>query len=149
MAEFDDRLKVIKRASNGGVGAAMITGYQQAINDGADIVVKVDGDGQMDPSLIPLFVAEIAEGRADYVKGNRFYSLETAKSMPLGRKIGNMGLSFMTKLSTGYWQLFDPTNGYTAIHANIITSFLQFHTKICGVCGVILFLPDCRRICVN
>jgi len=100
----------------------MITGYQQAINDGADIVVKVDGDGQMDPSLIPLFVAEIAEGRADYVKGNRFYSLETAKSMPLGRKIGNMGLSFMTKLSTGYWQLFDPTNGYTAIHANIIKS---------------------------
>lgn len=119
-SETDKRLKVIKRETNGGVGAAVMTGYKQAIEDGVDIVVKVDGDGQMDPSLIPLFVAEIAEGRADYVKGNRFYSLEAAKAMPMGRKIGNMGLSFFTKLSTGYWKLFDPTNGYTAIHKNII-----------------------------
>jgi glycosyltransferase involved in cell wall biosynthesis len=119
-SETDKRLKVIKRETNGGVGAAVMTGYSQAVEDGADIVVKVDGDGQMDPALIPLFVAEIAEGRADYVKGNRFYSLENAKAMPLGRKVGNIGLSFLTKLSTGYWQLFDPTNGYTAIHTNII-----------------------------
>jgi len=120
LSATDDRLNVIIRPTNGGVGAAMITGYQQAIKDGADIVVKVDGDGQMDPVLIPLFVAEIAEGRADYVKGNRFYSLTRAQAMPLGRKIGNMGLSFLTKLSTGYWQLFDPTNGFTAIHTNIL-----------------------------
>jgi glycosyltransferase involved in cell wall biosynthesis len=119
-SQTDRRLRVLKRESNGGVGAAVITGYRQAVDDGADIIVKVDGDGQMDPSLIPLFVAEIEEGRADYVKGNRFYTLETARTMPFGRKIGNMGLSFFTKLSTGYWQLFDPANGYTAIHANIL-----------------------------
>jgi glycosyltransferase involved in cell wall biosynthesis len=116
----DQRLKVLKREVNGGVGAAMVTGYQQAVMDGVDIVVKLDGDGQMDPAMIPLFVSEIAEGRADYVKGNRFYSFGTSKGMPLGRKIGNMGLSFMTKMSTGYWQLFDPTNGFTAIHINIL-----------------------------
>ncbi len=116
----DQRLKVLKREVNGGVGAAMVTGYQQAVKDGVDIVVKLDGDGQMDPAMIPLFVSEIAEGRADYVKGNRFYSFGTSKGMPLGRKIGNMGLSFMTKMSTGYWQLFDPTNGFTAIHTNIL-----------------------------
>jgi dolichol-phosphate mannosyltransferase len=119
-AETDKRLKVLKREVNGGVGAAMITGYQQAILDGIDIVVKVDGDGQMDPAMIPLFISEIADGHADYVKGNRFYSFGTSQAMPLGRKIGNMGLSFLTKLSTGYWQLFDPTNGFTAIHANLL-----------------------------
>lgn len=116
----DPRVSVIKRQKNGGVGAAMLTGYLKAVECGAEIIVKLDGDGQMDPALIPLFVAEIAEGRADYVKGNRFYSLDNARSMPFVRKVGNMGLSFMTKLSTGYWQLFDPTNGYTAIHANLV-----------------------------
>ncbi len=120
LSQNDHRIKVLKREHNGGVGAAVITGYRQALEDGADIIVKVDGDGQMDPALIPLFVAEIAEGRADYVKGNRFYTLETARTMPFRRKIGNMGLSFFTKLSTGYWQLFDPNNGFTAIHANIL-----------------------------
>ena len=119
-AMTDKRLQVLHRKVNGGVGAAMVTGYEQALLEGIDIVVKVDGDGQMDTAMIPLFISEIAEGRADYVKGNRFYSFGTSKAMPLGRKIGNMGLSFMTKLSTGYWQLFDPTNGYTAIHSNIL-----------------------------
>ena len=119
-ARQSDRLHIINREANGGVGAAVMTGYRQALADGADIIVKVDGDGQMDPTLIPLFVAEIAEGRADYSKGNRFYSLENARAMPVVRKVGNMGLSFLTKLSTGYWQLFDPTNGYTAIHANLV-----------------------------
>jgi glycosyltransferase involved in cell wall biosynthesis len=120
MAETDNRIRIIRREQNGGVGAAVMTGYRQAIEDGIEVVVKVDGDGQMDPALIPLFVKEIAEGRADYTKGNRFHSLDMARSMPMVRKIGNMGLSFMSKLSTGYWQLFDPTNGYTAIHTNVL-----------------------------
>lgn len=120
LTENDDRVTVIERDMNGGVGAAMISGYRKALQDGVDIVIKVDGDGQMDTSLIPLFVAEIAEGRADYVKGNRFHSLEMARSMPLVRKVGNMGLSFLSKLSTGYWQVFDPTNGYTAIQSDVL-----------------------------
>ena len=96
-----------------------MTGYQAAIADGADVIVKVDGDGQMDPSLIPSFVEPILSGEADYTKGNRFYDLEQIRSMPPVRLFGNAVLSLMTKLSSGYWNLFDPTNGYTAIHADV------------------------------
>jgi dolichol-phosphate mannosyltransferase len=84
-----------------------------------EIIVKVDGDGQMDPSLIPDFIAPILAGEADYTKGNRFFDLEEIRAMPRMRLFGNAMLSFMTKLSSGYWDLFDPTNGYTAIHVTV------------------------------
>jgi glycosyltransferase involved in cell wall biosynthesis len=115
----DDRVKVIRNPENQGVGGAVITGYKAAITDGIDIIVKVDGDGQMDPSLIPEFVTPIAAGQADYTKGNRFSDLEEIRAMPKMRLFGNAVLSFMTKLSSGYWDLFDPTNGYTAIHREV------------------------------
>lgn len=115
----DPRVKVLRHAANQGVGGAVMTGMKAALADGADIVIKIDGDGQMDPALIPLFAAPIAQGRADYVKGNRFFSPEDARGMPMGRLLGNLALSFMTKLSTGYWQLFDPNNGYVAIDARV------------------------------
>ena len=86
---------------------------------GADVIVKIDGDGQMDPSLVPRFVAPILRGDADYAKGNRFFDLRHIRRMPPLRRIGNLGLSFMAKASTGYWDVFDPTNGYTAIHARV------------------------------
>jgi glycosyltransferase involved in cell wall biosynthesis len=86
----------------------------------ADVIVKIDGDGQMDPRLITQFAAPIVSGEADYVKGNRFFSVETLFEMSRVRIIGNAGLSFVNKLSTGYWDLFDPTNGYTAIHARVL-----------------------------
>lgn len=116
----DPRVKVIRHAKNLGVGGATVTGYRAALADKADIVVKLDGDGQMDPALIPKFVEPILEGKADYTKGNRFYSLAFAKQMPTVRKIGNAALSFLSKFSTGYWRLFDPNNGYTAIHAKVL-----------------------------
>jgi glycosyltransferase involved in cell wall biosynthesis len=103
-----------------GVGAAVMTGYKAAIKEGADIIVKIDGDGQMNPFDIPQFVAPILLGEADYVKGNRFYHLDGVRQMPWLRLFGNAGLSFLTKLSSGYWHLFDPTNGYTAIHSSIV-----------------------------
>lgn len=118
-AAVDSRVRLVRRPANGGVGAAMATGYQQAIVDGADILVKVDGDGQMDPTLAPALVQPILDGEADYVKGNRFFSPETVAGMPPLRLVGNAGLSFLTKLSTGYWDLFDPTNGFTALHAQV------------------------------
>lgn len=113
----DSRVRVIEHAENQGVGGAVMTGYQAAIKDGMDIIVKVDGDGQMNPSLIPQFVAPIVRGEADYAKGNRFFDLEKIGAMPPMRLFGNAVLSLMTKLSSGYWDLFDPTNGFTAIHA--------------------------------
>lgn len=115
----DQRICVIRHKENQGVGGAVLTGYRAAIEDGMDIIVKVDGDGQMDPALIPDFVAPIAAGEADYTKGNRFFDLEEIRAMPNLRLVGNAALSFMTKLSSGYWDLFDPTNGYTAIHRDV------------------------------
>lgn len=111
----DPRVKVLYHEKNQGVGGAVITGYKMAINDQVDIVIKIDGDGQMDPALIHSFAAPIVSHQYDYTKGNRFYRVDDVKKMPLIRIFGNTVLSFMTKASTGYWQLFDPTNGYTAI----------------------------------
>ena len=115
----DKRVSVIKHEENQGVGGAVITGYKAAIVEGMDILVKIDSDGQMDPALIMDFVAPIIEGEADYTKGNRFYDIEKVRSMPKIRMFGNAVLSFMSKLSSGYWNIFDPTNGYTAIHADV------------------------------
>ena len=116
----DPRVRVIYHSENQGVGGAVMTGYRAAIADGAEVIVKVDGDGQMDPRLIPRFVEPILAGEADYTKGNRFFDLEEIRAMPRTRLFGNAVLSLMAKLSTGYWNLFDPTNGYTAIHADVV-----------------------------
>jgi glycosyltransferase involved in cell wall biosynthesis len=112
----DPRVRVLRHETNQGVGGATITGLQQALADGATVVVKIDGDGQMDPALLPRIVLPIVTGRADYAKGNRFINLDTIHSMPAVRLFGNAGLSFIAKLSSGYWNIFDPTNGYVAIH---------------------------------
>lgn len=115
----DPRIIVITHKENQGVGGAVISGYQQALNDHCEIMIKIDSDGQMDPSLLPQFIQPIIEGRADYTKGNRFYYLDGIKAMPKIRLFGNACLSFLTKFSSGYWKTFDPTNGYTAIHRQV------------------------------
>lgn len=115
----DIRVSVLRNSINLGVGGAVLRGYRAAIEAGADIIVKIDGDGQMNPNLIPDFIAPILSGEADYTKGNRFFDLEEIRAMPKIRLFGNAVLSFMTKISSGYWDLFDPTNGYTAIHADV------------------------------
>jgi glycosyltransferase involved in cell wall biosynthesis len=116
----DPRVQVIFHEKNQGVGGAVISGYRRALDEGMDIVVKIDGDGQMDPALLPRFVAPLLNGQADYAKGNRFFDLRNISRMPTIRVFGNAVLSFFSKLSTGYWDLFDPTNGYTAIHADAL-----------------------------
>lgn len=115
----DPRLRIIHNAVNLGVGGAVIAGYRAAIADGASIIVKIDGDGQMDPALLSRIISPIVKGQADYSKGNRFYDLTHIQKMPTIRLLGNAVLSFMSKLSTGYWKTFDPTNGYTAIDARV------------------------------
>lgn len=111
---------VIKHDQNQGVGGAVVSGYRRARDEGYDILVKVDGDEQMDPAYIPALIAPIAEGRADYAKGNRFFDPRSLTSMPAVRRLGNAGLSFITKVSSGYWDVMDPTNGFTAIHAAVL-----------------------------
>lgn len=116
----DPRVKVLYNDKNRGVGGAVIAGYRAAMADGMAIMVKIDGDGQMAPELLPDFIAPLQELRADYAKGNRFYSFHNVRAMPRVRLFGNAVLSFMTKISSGYWSIFDPTNGYTAIHRSAL-----------------------------
>lgn len=116
----DPRVRVLFHTTNQGVGGATMTGLRAAAAEGCDVIIKIDGDGQMDPALIPSFAGVIAAGEADYAKGNRFFEPESVAGMPVVRLLGNAGLSFLAKFSTGYWQTMDPTNGYIAIHASLV-----------------------------
>lgn len=116
----DPRVRVLRHQTNQGVGGAVMTGYAAALEDGMEVAVKVDGDGQMNPALIPHFIRPIVEGEADYTKGNRFFDIDSLSQMPRSRLFGNACLSFLNKLSSGYWHVFDPTNGYTAIHCSVL-----------------------------
>ncbi len=120
-AEIDQRVLVVHHDANRGVGGAMITGFRTAIDAGADVVVKIDGDGQMPLWLLPQLVAPLIAGEADYTKGNRFRDFNAVRQMPLVRRIGNVLLSFLAKSATGYWHCFDPTNGFVAIRADVLS----------------------------
>ncbi|MCZ4280906.1 glycosyltransferase family 2 protein [Kiloniella laminariae] len=115
----DKRVTVIRHQKNRGVGGAMLTGFGAALGAGHDIAVKIDGDGQMDPQLIPLFINPIISGQADYTKGNRFWDSRSILEMPKVRVFGNAILGFLNKFSSGYWRIMDPTNGYVAIHLSV------------------------------
>lgn len=119
-ATGDPRLHIIRHDVNGGVGAATKTGYGEAIRLGADVVIKIDGDNQMDPAHLPALVSPILRNQADYTKGNRFRNKTALRDMPTSRRIGNLVLSFLTKLASGYWDIFDPTNGYTAARREVL-----------------------------
>jgi len=112
---MDDRVEVIRNERNLGVGGAVKQGYRRALELDCDIVVKVDGDGQMDGKMIPCLIRPIIDGKSDYAKGNRFLSVQSLHGMPKLRILGNGVLSLLTKISSGYWSIFDPTNGFTAI----------------------------------
>ena len=120
-AQLDPRLLVVHHEANQGVGGAMITGFTKALESGADVVVKVDGDGQMPLWLMPQLVQPLVDGTADYTKGNRFRDFQAIRSMPAVRRIGNVVLSFLAKAATGYWHCFDPTNGFVAIRADVLS----------------------------
>jgi len=110
-----NNVHVIYNETNQGVGGAVISGYQKAIELNADIIIKVDGDGQMNPEYIEKLIYPIVKNKADYTKGNRFNDFKALKKMPKIRLFGNSALSFLVKASSGYWNIMDPTNGFTAI----------------------------------
>lgn len=116
VVEGIEKVHIVRHEVNQGVGGAMVSGYKKALELEADIVVKVDGDGQMDPKYLMPLLEPLIENRADYTKGNRFRDLEALKSMPSVRLFGNSVLSFLVKVASGYWTIMDPTNGYTAIY---------------------------------
>ncbi len=116
----DPRLTVLFHPNNKGVGGATVTGYRAALEKGCSVVVKMDGDDQMDPAYLTRLIHPILIERADFTKGNRFYDLTSLRQMPLIRRIGNLGLTLLTKVSSGFWHVSDPTNGYTAVHASVL-----------------------------
>lgn len=116
----DGRVTLIRHSQNQGVGGAMISGFQHAIEIGCDIAVKMDGDGQMDPAHLGRLLKPLLDHTADFVKGNRFRNLQSLQGMPRVRIVGNAGLTFLLKLASGHWRMFDPTNGYFAVRSDVL-----------------------------
>ena len=119
-AESDKRIIIIEHPQNRGVGGAMLSGFRKSLEINADIVIKMDGDGQMDSSYLEPLIQPLLSGKADFSKGNRFRDFAALQTMPAIRRFGNLGLSFCIKAASGYWNIFDPANGYIAIHKNTL-----------------------------
>ena len=113
-------LIVLHHDVNQGVGGAMVTGFRRALDEGVKIAVKMDGDGQMDPGYLPVLLDAVTIQGYDYAKGNRFLHTAALSTMPRHRLFGNFILTFLTKLTSGYWNVFDPQNGYLAIRRDAL-----------------------------
>jgi dolichol-phosphate mannosyltransferase len=114
------KLEILKTISNTGVGGATKIGFQKSLDLNATITIKVDADNQMDLSYLPNLINPLVKNKADFAKGNRFRDLKALRNMPFVRRIGNLILSFLIKVATGYWNVFDPTNGYFAIKNSLL-----------------------------
>ena len=115
-----EKIDIIFHDSNKGIGGAMKSGFIYALKFKPKIIIKIDSDGQMNPCLIPKLIDPLLKGSSELTKGNRFTSPKSIRKMPPIRIIGNIGLGFITKLSTGYWELFDPTNGFIALRSEVL-----------------------------
>jgi glycosyltransferase involved in cell wall biosynthesis len=147
----DPRLVLLQHAENQGVGGAVLTGMRHAGDLGASVAVKMDGDGQMSPAYLWDLVEPILAGRADYTKGNRFFHRKEISRMPAVRRFGNLGLSFLTKLASGYWNVFDPTNGYLAIHMETFQALdsQQIHRRYFFETSMLLELSLARAVVLD
>ncbi len=114
-ATGDPRLHVIERAENGGVGAAIVDGYQAAIDEQVDVTCVMAADNQMDPADLETLAGAVARGEVDYAKANRLFTGQAWELIPRSRYLGNAALSFLTKIASGYWHVADSQTGYTAI----------------------------------
>lgn len=120
LAKQNGKIIVVNHKKRGGVGAAIISGHKRALEDGIDVVAVMDGDGQMDPAFLDRILDPVVEGRADYVKGDRLSIREHKKGMSAWRSFGNLLLTHLTRIASGYWHISDPQNGYTAISADVL-----------------------------
>ncbi len=119
-AAGDARVEVIRHERNRGVGAATVTGYRRALEDGADVIVVMNGDNQMDPAELPALVQPVAHGACDYTKANRLFTGQAFQLIPKTRFFGNAVLSLLTKIASGYWHIADSQSGYTAISREML-----------------------------
>lgn len=148
LALENNKIIVINHPINQGVGGAMITGYKKSLELKANITIKIDGDGQMNPENITRLIQPLIDGSADFSKGNRFRDLNALKSMPVLRRIGNLGLSFLIKAASGYWNIFDPTNGFTAIKKETLEeiNFTHLHKRYYFETSMISELYFCNAV---
>lgn len=119
-ASTDPRVHLIRHEVNQGVGGAIITGHKAAMDLGSEVNVIMAGDAQMDPAYLPALLDKVTDEGFGFAKANRFFAPESFEGMPRYRVFGNITLSFMTKLASGYWHLFDPQNGYTAVRTEVL-----------------------------
>jgi len=150
-ATGDPRVTALRHDENRGVGAAMRTGFEEALRQGVDIVVKMDGDGQMDPEKIAEFLEPLLRHEADMVKGNRYWSLASLRGMPRIRVLGNAALTFLVKLASGYWDGFDPANGYFAVRADVLRmlDLERLPRRFFFECGFLIELGILRAVVKN
>jgi glycosyltransferase involved in cell wall biosynthesis len=120
LAVADPRVTVLRNSRNTGVGGTILNGYRKVLASGVDVAVIMAGDAQMDPNYLPALLDPLVEEGYDFTKGNRFYSRSSFRGMPRYRIVGNVGLSLMTQVASGYWHIFDSQNGYTAIHRRVL-----------------------------
>jgi dolichol-phosphate mannosyltransferase len=148
LAVANSKIYIVNHPTNQGVGGAMISGYKKSLELGADITIKMDGDGQMEAVNIDRLLQPLIEGKADFSKGNRFRDLRALQAMPPVRRIGNLGLSFLIKAASGYWNLFDPTNGFTAIKNETLAlvNFNKLHKRYYFETSMIAELYFCNAV---
>jgi glycosyltransferase involved in cell wall biosynthesis len=109
------RVSVLRHEQSNGVGAAIVTGYKQALADGADVTAVMAADNQMDPADLETLAGAVARGEVDYAKANRLFTGQAWELIPRSRYLGNAVLSLLTKIASGYWHVADSQSGYTAI----------------------------------
>jgi len=114
------KVTILTHSKNQGVGGAMISGFKEALKQNINIVVKIDGDGQMDSSQIEKMIKVLKSTDCNFCKGNRFFDRKDLKTMPPIRRFGNIGLSFLIKMASGYWNISDPSNGFLCISAEVL-----------------------------
>lgn len=148
LSAANSKIHVINHSINQGVGGAMISGYKKSLELNATITIKMDGDGQMDAGNINKLIQPLLEDKADFSKGNRFRDLKALQAMPAVRRIGNLGLSFLIKAASGYWNIFDPTNGFTAIKNETLASinFNKLHKRYYFETSMIAELYFCNAV---
>ncbi|MBC2703246.1 glycosyltransferase family 2 protein [Desulfobacula sp.] len=116
MQENNKKVVLIEHKTNQGVGGAIASGYKWARDNEMDMAVVMAGDGQMNPDDLPALLDPVADGIADYSKGNRLFTGEAFSKIPTIRYFGNGFLSLLTKIASGYWNIADSQSGYTVIN---------------------------------
>ena len=123
----DNNINYINLPINLGIGGAVQTGYRYARDNGYDIAVQVDGDGQHDVSYLEMMAEELVNSGSDMVIGSRFIKKEGFQSSFI-RRIGIVYFNILIKLVTGT-SITDPTSGLRMIGSEVINIFADNYPK--------------------